>query len=148
MTPKDLLIERLTTLCATHGGVEAVAETAEISLENLKQILAGRLLPSGERRGVGPTLQRKLEAVYPGWASASMPKAQEALPHEIASPPVQAPLATWPFGSAVSPGEWQDWLIISGPVGAAERLVDRFRGMSAGQVTAEAIGKPSRSNSA
>lgn len=66
MTPKQKLIEALKRLCAKHT-VEAVAEKAGVSAENLQQIVKGTKLPKGEPRGVGPTLQRKLSAVYPGW---------------------------------------------------------------------------------
>lgn len=39
-----------------------------MSAENLKQIVAGTKLPSGSPRGVGPALQRKLDAAFPGWS--------------------------------------------------------------------------------
>ena len=67
VTPKARLIESLKTLCRAHG-VDAVADEAHISAENLRQIIAGTKLQSGEPRGVGPTLQRKIEGAYPGWA--------------------------------------------------------------------------------
>lgn len=67
VTPKDRLIAQLKALCKKHG-LETVAEQARISAENLRQIVAGRKLESGAPRGVGPTLQRKLEAKYPGWS--------------------------------------------------------------------------------
>lgn len=67
MTPKQKLIEALRRLCAAHG-LDAVADKAGVSAENLQQIVKGTLLPkSKEPRGVGPTLQRKLSAAYPGW---------------------------------------------------------------------------------
>ena len=67
MTPKESMIQRLKLLCSTHG-VEMVAAKAHVSADNLRQIIAGTKLESGAPRGVGPTLQRKLEAHYPGWA--------------------------------------------------------------------------------
>ena len=66
MTPKELMIQRLKALCAEHG-VDVVADEANISADNLRQIIAGTKLESGAPRGVGPMLQRKLEAKYPGW---------------------------------------------------------------------------------
>lgn len=69
MTPKEHLIHRLKVLCGASGGAEAVADQAGISADNLKQILAGTTLPSGAPRGVGPSIQRKLDAAYPGWAA-------------------------------------------------------------------------------
>lgn len=71
VTPKARLIQSLKALCRTHG-VDTVADEAHISAENLRQIIAGTKLQSGEPRGVGPTLQRKLEAAYPGWADNAL----------------------------------------------------------------------------
>lgn len=68
MTPKEHLIERLRALCGPGDGYQAIALEIDASAEGLKQILAGTKLPSGQPRGVGPELQRKLEARYPGWA--------------------------------------------------------------------------------
>lgn len=80
MSPKDHLIARLRALCAEHG-VDTVADATASSEENLKQILAGTRLPSGAPRGVGPTLQRRLDAAYPGWSAlTSDPPLAAALP--------------------------------------------------------------------
>ncbi len=80
MSPKTHLIERLRDLCAQHG-VGTVADATASSEENLKQILAGTKLPSGAPRGVGPTLQRRLDAAYPGWSAlTSDPPLTTALP--------------------------------------------------------------------
>lgn len=68
MTPKEQLIERLRALCARSGGPVAVADAAGVSPENLQQILSGVKLPSGEPRGVGPTVAKKLQAAFPGWS--------------------------------------------------------------------------------
>lgn len=70
MTPKELLIERLRQLCGPGDGYIKIADEADVSAENIKQILSGVLLPSKQPRGVGPNLQRKLEAAFPGWADA------------------------------------------------------------------------------
>lgn len=69
MTPKERLIDALRHLCQTEGGPRVVAAEIGASPENLSQILAGTQLPSGEPRGVGPSLQKKLERRYPGWSS-------------------------------------------------------------------------------
>lgn len=56
MSESDIYVEALRQLCAAHGGPEVVAERAGLSSENLKQILKGVLLPSGNPRttlGVG-----------------------------------------------------------------------------------------------
>lgn len=71
MTPKERMIQRLKDLCALHG-VDVVAVEAKVSADNLRQIIAGTKLESGAPRGVGPTLQRKLEAKYPGWADPAI----------------------------------------------------------------------------
>ena len=59
VTPKLELIEALRRLCAVHG-VLVVADTIGANDQTLKQILVGTKLPSGEPRGVGPNLQRRL----------------------------------------------------------------------------------------
>lgn len=69
MTPKEWMIQRLKALCARRGlDVDIVADKAGVSADNLRLIIEDRKLPSGQPRGVGPTLQRRLEAAYPGWA--------------------------------------------------------------------------------
>lgn len=69
MSESDIYVEALRQLCAAHGGPEVVAERAGLSSENLKQILKGVLLPSGNPRGVGPGVRKALNESYPGWAS-------------------------------------------------------------------------------
>lgn len=89
MTPKEHLIDCVKALCSAHGGPDAVGEAAGISPENLKQIVAGTKLPSGSPRGVGPALQRKLDAAFPGWSklAAAPPSASEGVAYlaEVAS---------------------------------------------------------------
>ena len=63
----DPAVHALKMLCDAHGGYKAVAEQAEVSAENLSQILAGTLLPSGNPRGIGARLKVKLTQAYPGW---------------------------------------------------------------------------------
>lgn len=98
MIPKDRLIAALRHLCAEEGGPRGVAMEIGASAENLSQILAGTLLPSGAPRGVGPGLQRKLERRYPGWAndkSNSAPQ-DEGLPQQLRLPPVTVvPTIQW-----------------------------------------------------
>lgn len=74
MSAVDIYVEALRRLCETHGGAEKVAAAADLSLGNMKQILAGTLLPSGNPRGVGPGLRKRLTEVFPGWLDgASLP---------------------------------------------------------------------------
>jgi hypothetical protein len=69
MTPKEHLIESLISLCRREGGYQVVADNAKVSDQNLYQIINRKgKLPSGEPRGVGPKLQTKLDAAYPGWS--------------------------------------------------------------------------------
>lgn len=70
MGTRDSLVEALRRLCDQEGGHSAVADAAGVSADNLWQILKGIKLPSGEPRGVGPRLARKLDEAYPGWADA------------------------------------------------------------------------------
>lgn len=82
MTIKDHLIECLKALCRANGGPEGVAEASGVSAENLKQIIGGTKLPSGRPRGVGPGVQSKLDAAFPGWARlpSNAPGGRPALP--------------------------------------------------------------------
>lgn len=86
MTPKEHLTEALRALCKTHS-VEVVADAIGSSVETLQQIIKGTKLPkSGNPRGVGPTLQRRLEAAFPGWALlAPQPAAAPAVPPRLAA---------------------------------------------------------------
>ena len=64
-----------------------MADRAKVSTENLKQIIAGTSLPSGAPRGVGPHLQSKLDAAYPGWSALGQAAANDviaALPNAVA----------------------------------------------------------------
>lgn len=69
------MVESLRRLCDREGGHAAVADAAGVSADNLWQILKGIKLPSGEPRGVGPRLARKLDSAFPGWADTPAEKA-------------------------------------------------------------------------
>lgn len=87
MTTKDALIEAFRALCEREGGVELVAEKIGASAEGLGQVLAGVKLPSGQPRGIGPGIQRKLEARYPGWWRQPV-----ETPHQQPRPPLSVAL--------------------------------------------------------
>lgn len=101
MGTRDALIEALERLCQLHGGHKAVADEAGVSADYLWQILNGTPLPSGQPRGVGARLARKIDAKYPGWANmpspvqagpppapaASLAQAVEAVARAVASQP-------------------------------------------------------------
>lgn len=67
MTPKEHLIASLKALCEREGGYVAVADEIKANDQSIWQIINGVKLPSGEPRGVGPSLQKKLSERYPGW---------------------------------------------------------------------------------
>lgn len=73
MPSEDPYVAALKALVAREGGEDAVAEKIHVSAENLRQITAGRLLPSGNARGVGPTLRSKLNGAYPNWFGPLVP---------------------------------------------------------------------------
>lgn len=90
MTPKEHLIASLTALCAREGGHVVVADEIQANDQTIWQIINGVKLPSGNPRGVGPGLQAKLDARYPGWAnlpSLAAPPATEG----STSPPLREP---------------------------------------------------------
>lgn len=68
MSAKNQLIECFRLLCEIHG-VDAIARETHSNVEGMKQIQRGLKLASGEPRGVGPELQKRLDKHYPGWAS-------------------------------------------------------------------------------
>lgn len=58
----------LIELVGKIGTVEAVADAAGLSSENLKQVIRGYLLPKTKRpRGLGPASRRALDAAFPDW---------------------------------------------------------------------------------
>ena len=67
MTPRQQLIESLRLLCEREGGRTQVAAAIGSSEQTIWQIIAGIKLPSGEPRGVGASLQKRLDKRYPGW---------------------------------------------------------------------------------
>lgn len=63
----DPFVAALVSLCQRVGGHRVVAESAHVSEDNLWQIINGTKLPSGNPRGVGPALRKKIAAAYPDW---------------------------------------------------------------------------------
>ena len=91
MTEKDPFVEALVKLCEAQGGPEIVAAVIRSSAENLKQILNGTPLPSGNPRGVGPGIRKKLNAAFPNWLA--MPGIQTETPTPIGHTPSATELA-------------------------------------------------------
>lgn len=46
-----------------------MASVIEANPQTIHQIISGVKLPSGNPRGVGPNLRKRLEEAYPGWAN-------------------------------------------------------------------------------
>jgi hypothetical protein len=63
----DRYVQALMKLCDTHGGHGKVADTIGANPQTLYQIVSGVKLPSGNPRGVGPALRKKIEEHYPLW---------------------------------------------------------------------------------
>jgi len=76
---KTQLIECFRALCELHG-VDVIASKTHSNVEGMKQIQRGLKLASGEPRGVGPELQKRLDKHYPGWTSLAQSQAT-APPH-------------------------------------------------------------------
>lgn len=73
MNPKEQLRAALEALCAREGGIEAVADAANVSAGYLRQIINRTPLQESKRpRNVGPQLADKLEAAFPGWANPKL----------------------------------------------------------------------------
>lgn len=95
MTQPDPLVEALKALCEREGDYRTVAEKAKVSADNLWQILNGTKLPSGNSRGVGPTLRAKITSAFPDWL---LPR-QEAQPGVANAPiPIRSAQTRAPSG--------------------------------------------------
>lgn len=84
----DPYVAALRALCHRVGEHKAVAREAGISADNLWQILNGTKLPSGNARGVGPSVRKALSAKYPDWMSGSAPAAADTPSSNVQSAPV------------------------------------------------------------
>lgn len=69
MEHKDPYVLALELLCEKQGGYKAVAQQARVNDQTIYQIVNGVKLPSGNPRGVGPQLRKKLAEAFPGWMS-------------------------------------------------------------------------------
>ena len=69
----DKFAKALRKLCETHGGHVKVAHEIEANPQTIHQIISGVKLPSGNPRGVGPNLRKRLDAAYPGWSDVETP---------------------------------------------------------------------------
>ena len=71
MTAKDFQLQQLRKLCEAQGGHEVVSAAIGASSAYLWQLLNGTKLPSGESRGVGNRMARKLSTAYPDWLAST-----------------------------------------------------------------------------
>jgi len=79
-------IECLRALVKAKGGLEAVADVVDCNPNNLRQIINGIKLPSGNPRGIGPTLHRQLTAAFPGWDAIGAEPAIPIKPGKLSLP--------------------------------------------------------------
>lgn len=70
MNSEDIYVAALRRLCEVVGGPDRVAAQTGLSSANIKQILAGTLLPSGNPRGVGPNMRKALAESFPSWMAS------------------------------------------------------------------------------
>jgi hypothetical protein len=64
----DKYVHALTKLCEARGGHARVADAIGSSPATIDQIVKQVKLPSGNPKGVGPSLRRRLDEAYPGWS--------------------------------------------------------------------------------
>ena len=69
----DKFAKALRKLCETHGGHVKIAHQIDANPQTVHQIISGVKLPSGNPRGVGPNLRKRLDSHYPGWSDVEMP---------------------------------------------------------------------------
>lgn len=66
----EQLVARLFALCNANGGAAAVADKARVNAEYLRQVLRQKPTKSGEPRGLGLRVIKRLDAAYPGWMNS------------------------------------------------------------------------------
>lgn len=64
----DKFAQAMKKLCEAQGGHVKVAEAIEANPQTIHQIISGVKLPSGNPRGVGPNLRKRLDRAFPGWS--------------------------------------------------------------------------------
>ena len=104
-TSKQQLVESLRLLCGREGGHAAVAAAIGSSEKSLWHILRGSKRESGEARGIGARLQKRLDERYPGWHLLGNAAASEDATPD-GPPPIYIPL----LENAGSMGEGSDEL--------------------------------------
>lgn len=81
---EDPLVAALRLLCEKEGGYKAVADKAGVNDQSIYQIISGVKLPSGQPKGVGPTIRRKLSTAFPGWSGDTPePRGTSPVAHEL-----------------------------------------------------------------
>lgn len=117
MEDVDPIVLALRRLCDENGGADEVAQRARISAENVKQILRGVKLPSGQPRGVGRQLRDKITLAFPDWLGleghlAAEPRASYSATSDITIPQY-ATGGAMGFGVLLrdQPGTIQSWRV-------------------------------------
>ena len=112
--PDDPAVIALMRLCELHGGYKGVAAEIEANDQTIYQIVAGIRLPSGNYRGVGPLLRKKLTARFPDWLAAHEPPNVLAVDHPLGRVPLISWVAAGDWCNVENPyevGDAEDWLI-------------------------------------
>lgn len=106
----DYQVEALRRLCERVGDHKVVAKEIGSSAATLYQILAGIALPSGNPRGVGPALRKKITEAYPYWLQ------DEKTNVRAAKSKGRVPLISWVAAGKLGeitdmyqPGEAEQW---------------------------------------
>lgn len=85
----DPAVAALRRLVEQEGGATVVADAIGANDQTIYQILKGVKLPSGNPKGVGPTIRKRLSARYPGWLGQGWTNQQ----HPIGGPDTWGSLA-------------------------------------------------------
>lgn len=80
MTTTDPFVLALQRLCAKVGGHDALAARIGANGQSIYQIVSERKLPSGNAKGVGPSLRTKISQAFPDWLNDALESDLSVIP--------------------------------------------------------------------
>lgn len=116
-TSPDPEVSALIALCDRMGGFRQVADAIDANDQSIYQIISGVRLPSGNLKGIGPQIRKKLNERFPGWQSSK----EQGLAADVTVEPVGANRV--PLISQIQAGRWREIVDVFQPGDAEEWLL-------------------------